>query len=446
MCVLIIPRDRAGSQPPTHHTLDAPPPEFDERLPGWDHYDNRPARRRARREHPSNPGRNAPQAALPNAGLSRLDRACINSPDYEGPCRRRLDRTRGITLNGFDRAIARRLIDRSERCLRQWAAKRRLAMTDGGLREQRMVHALRCHCRQCWTCETDRRERMKSRVAGAHRVFFTGTTPRERCSARDSWIVVGEARSAFQRELHRELAYASRELTGRTDWRGVRKDLRTEEARHNIRTDRKLELAWVLEEHKDGYAHLHMCLNIEWMDPVWTKALWARCLGVAWAICKAKRVWQADGVCWYLSTYISKGMLDVDVLAVMYRRRIFASTVRRAAQEKSGWTPDDEVNSIVAERLCEKRETVLEGQGWVLDVGRDGRYAIWSRPVDEDLAESLWRYQDSIAQRSELTGELSRQDYRPLAYYARNPWDSDDRVDAFRRWGDLSGILDKMEN
>src|SRR6185312_2923854 len=174
--------------------------------------------------------------------------------------------------------------------------------------------------------------------------------------AHRAWRRVHRALKRWHRELRRELAIAHRVYPGVLERRWRQRRARIDKARSRIRGPAKLEYAWALEAHKDGWPHIHECLNLDWLEFRWARNEWTRCLGVAKAHIDGRVVWDVEGTCRYLSKYIAKGGLTPEILALLRRRRAWASTVPLPDIPDTGYWVEDETRSAELEVQVDERE------------------------------------------------------------------------------------------
>jgi hypothetical protein len=95
-----------------------------------------------------------------------------------------------------------------------------------------------------------------------------------------------------------------------------------------------------------------------------------------------RKVWCVDGVCRYLSKYVSKGGLELAILAILYRRRLWACTLKNIVKSESKWIPDASVSSYDAREQCTKRNEWAASFGWNVEMGADEEYAVWSKRLE----------------------------------------------------------------
>lgn len=300
-------------------------------------------------------------------------------PGADGPERRVVPRHESIKLTPGERTRLREMTARALGCRSTLVAMRRSRPDGQSVTEDRLVMAVPCGTRMCEPCDADRRRREAARVEGHWRLFYTLGVPSGFWDAGKAWRLVGFwARSLF-RELRRELADGrARNVVVDQDERDRIAALNEARAKGK-RAAPVLQYAWCLEPHKSGWPHIHFVTNASFIAHEWIKKLWSRIIGseVRWA--RYEKVTDRDGVCRYLSKYISKTTFSPDIVAIMYRRRQWASTVPPMPKKTAEW------------RLEERREgedlfseTVFPSifarvNGWKESLSKAGEYAMFSR-------------------------------------------------------------------
>jgi len=309
-----------------------------------------------------------------------LDRALLKSPAFD---RRREPRHAAIVLTTSERDAVRHLGRQAANCGSYWMAFRGYDTSSAVDKELRLACQARCGTRGCADCAQRIREREAYRVQGEWALFLTFTFPRERASAADAWREVHGWISTLVRELRREVAWANDvepRLPGRRHNNHVDRWLLANE---RIQAGEKLEYAWVLEPHEDGYPHVHMCVNARWIDYGFLRRLWEAACGSLGAWIYGERVTAPDGVCRYLAKYIAKSRLTPDVLGIVFGRRLWATTNKREEKPEPRWIRESKDEEKNARMDAESGDEWSPDEGWRLVLGRRGAYALWERELPE---------------------------------------------------------------
>lgn len=381
MCIPTVPDWHTGVKPPGESNCDIDYQDERDRIPGWNPFENRAARRRNERAR-ARARVTPPRKWSPLAGEARNVPAALHKSPHFGRRAWSLEASpRKVILSPNFRDLARHLLGQAFNCRSRWIAMTRVDVRESGDREMRMVCAQRCKTRQCGDCEGARRARQCARVAGQWGLFFTLTWPQAHLGNAEIWEQAHGAIGVFVRELRREMAHRSDHRIRKTLRGEVARVARAERSRARIECEDKLEYAWALESHESGFPHVHMCINATWLDYSYVRELWSRACGVMVARINGRRVWSVDGICRYLSKYVSKGGLELAILAILYRRRLWACTLRNIVKSESKWIPDPTVSSRDAREECLDRATFGARFGWKVEMGSDDEYAVWSRPL-----------------------------------------------------------------
>jgi hypothetical protein len=293
--------------------------------------------------------------------------------------RRRLPRQLGLELSEEERQRAREAIDTRASCGKSWGVYLRWDLVPGGMIQRRLACQKFCGLRACIRCDSERRKRQKRRMEGDWRLFLTLGHPGRNVSIQGAWTGLRRARDLLFKRLE---AWAA----DPQEWR-LRiwpHDARNAvEARKSSGRSRRrvstLDYAWCLENHQSGYPHIHFCINACYINYEELKALWSRCIGQECKWCKGIVVWSKGGICHYLSEYVSKCSLTVDLCAVLYRQRLWGTSLEMEDAGSPRWWSDNTASSNEAALLVKHPEIIHETSNWKLDGAKEGSYAAWSR-------------------------------------------------------------------
>ena len=268
-----------------------------------------------------------------------------------------------------------------------------------------------CGTRACPSCDKKIRAHECQRVAGPWKMFLTFTLPRSICSAALAWTQVHLWQKCLIREMRRESARRFEEDKTKT-LRGHRAFVKRRRiAKDRIEGDKKLEYAWVLEAHKDGYPHIHMCVNWSYVDYGFLRLVWKNILGAKYANVQGDKVYDVDGACRYLSKYVSKGGLSLDILAIIKGRRAWATTNKRGVKTVSEKVPLPGVSEEAATGMVSDPESCLAERGFSVSSSKPGCYAIWKRPATLSERSSIFSGTGSRARKEQDNAELDEIEY-----------------------------------
>lgn len=299
----------------------------------------------------------------------------------ERPERRVTPRHGSIILTDAERTKLREMTARALGCRGTYVSMTRAKPSRHGVTQERLVMAVPCGTRMCEACDQDRRKREAGRVEGNWRLFWTLGVPAGAVHAAAAWRSISRWVGKLFQELRRELARGpgANVVVDQDERDRIAKV--NESRRSGARKHATLQYAWCLEPHQSGWPHLHFVTNASFVSFTWIKALWSRIVGftVRWA--NYRRVTDGDGVCRYLSKYISKTTFSPDITAIMYRRRQWASTVPKAEVEKAGWELEEADESRWLFLETSEPQAVAALGSWTPKMNRPGEYALFSREL-----------------------------------------------------------------
>lgn len=343
------------------------------------------------------------------------DHPLLNLPRSEArPERRVTPRHDSIALTPRERLRVREMTARALGCRASFVSLTRAKPSRGGVTQERLVMAVPCGTRMCEACDAERRKREAGRVEGFWRLFWTVGVPSGAVPAAEAWRrMSGWVGKLFQ-ELRRELARGEGARVVVDEDERERIDALNKERRQGSRRHAHLQYAWCLEPHKSGWPHLHFVTNASFIDFAWMKALWSRIVGftIRWA--NFKKVTDRDGVCRYLSKYISKTTFSPDITAIMYRRRQWASTVPKREVEKQGWQLEEDTKGRDLFLETSEPEACAKPGNWHVKMSRAGEYSLFSREL------SVAQYEAMIASRYRDEERADRSVWIPDPVYERH--------------------------
>lgn len=347
----------------------------------------------------------APAVGVPKSKVAAL-LACswFKSPEGERPVqlervaigptrdRRVLPRIPGLLLTEKERDRARTMLAIALGCRSRVGALRKMTPAAGGAIESRLLVALPCGSRMCEDCDAARRKTEAARVEGHWRLFWTLGIPAGKFNVGDAWRKIGGWVRALFRELRRDLALKMSSRIKVDDDERDRIKALNQEREHGKRKAATLQYAWCLEPHKSGYPHLHFVTNASYIGFEYIKSLWSRIVGetVRWA--RYERVTDQDGVCRYLSKYISKTSFPPDIVALMYRRRQWASTVPKGPPEEPEWRQERRSEGDYLEHQLREPYRWAGVFGWEVSCTKKDGYALFTRflTMEQVLEKQGW--------------------------------------------------------
>ena len=292
-------------------------------------------------------------------------------------------RVPGLQLSTQQRENARRLDNAARQCGASWRAWRSMRVTAGKAFDQRLIAQTHCGTRACDACARAMRDYQMARCEGDWKLFLTLTMPRDVWSCVQAWENIHESLRVFLRELRR-LSYDRYETI--IDNKSLQESGRfpsNQLIQNMMRGEEKLEYAWVLEAHEDGYPHVHMVVNQEYIDYNWIRDNWGAAVGALSVNIEGEVITNKDGACRYLSQYIAKARLSLDILAVIKGRRIWWSTAKNIKRPDAKWIPEGFTPELELERQIEDASEWGINEEWRVVSKGVGRYALWERVAIE---------------------------------------------------------------
>jgi hypothetical protein len=143
-----------------------------------------------------------------------------------------------------------------------------------------------------------------------------------------------------------------------------------------------IQYAWVVEPHASGWPHIHLLIGVEYIDYNWLRDEWRKIVRTQSANVHCERVHDVEGACRYLSKYISKSVLTLDILAVMHRRRIFGTTIPTVVDKVAMWSVEKETHSDTAYHQAHCPRTWGINEGWQLHPESYTGCTVWSRSLE----------------------------------------------------------------
>lgn len=290
-------------------------------------------------------------------------------------------RVASLLLTDADRSAARSLTSASLSCGASLKAFHSWRPGTGYGAILRLVAQLHCGTRACGACQGKMREAAKQRMAIEARMFLTFTIPPIDGGVRAAWKLLPEKQAKMNAIIRREANYRNREITGATEAKRERLRARRTLARSRLRGAYGLDYSWAREPQKSGMPHVHMLVSFAYVDYSWIREIWGKLWGVQMPNVQGDPVKSINGACWYLTTYVAKQKTSLDILSIMKRKRMWASTKKKEPSVGTKWIEDDRTSEAGARWQVNNRDEAGAESGWTLESGADDRYALWSMPA-----------------------------------------------------------------
>ncbi len=200
-----------------------------------------------------------------------------------------------------------------------------------GIHAETCVVTMACGLRTCPKCFRRARAHARYRMEGPYRQFVTFGLSRKGISKLHAWRNMSKWVGELMKRLSRE--------ADKGIWQCYAEHHKKRKAHEIVNTNGKpLDYAWVIEPHKSEWPHVHVAWSAEYVCYNWIREQWNEITGqeIRWS--KTKKVYTIDGVCRYMTDYMTKSVYPEYILAVLYRRRLWASTVRKRSKWEQGFT------------------------------------------------------------------------------------------------------------
>jgi hypothetical protein len=278
------------------------------------------------------------EASTPDLGQASA--SILPAPTRNGP------RTADLVLRDSERDYLRRMLSRVSLCERGvMTVGRRIALPHS-VSDERLTFRPRCRSRACPPCDEKRRALQERRTEGAWRLFLTVGVPTDKWSTREAWWQIsGWATSLMNRIRDYGRRGSGRDVVVCPGARWLH-NASVMSADPFERQPSLIRYAWVIEPHKSGRPHLHVVVTCDFVASAWLRKVWGQIVGSPVLWCKIRRVRNVSGISRYMSKYISKSRLPLDILSALDGHRMFACTLPRARTSGDGWrrldpSPDD---------------------------------------------------------------------------------------------------------
>jgi hypothetical protein len=170
-----------------------------------------------------------------------------------------------------------------------------------------------------------------------------------------------------------------------------------------------------------------MCHNLDYICFTWLREQWSEVTGQPLSINQQDDMWSTDGVCFYLTNYLTKASYPDWILGILYKKHLWASTMPDTPHTSQGFVQvgvlkgTDAKLAVSCQSVPLAKRTRFTPQGdvvWDLGEGIEGEFASWryqemegDRPTMTDYQE-LWdtpkaRYMDAF----ELAYQKKRRDW-----------------------------------
>ena len=312
--------------------------------------------------------------------LGQASASILPAPTRNGP------RTECLELRESERAYLRKMLSQVSLCHRGVMTVGRMVPGPSSVSDQRLTFRPRCRSRACPPCDIKRRERQERRTEGPWRLFLTVGVPTDVWTSREAWWQI----SGWATSLMARIRDYGRRGKGRDVivCPGARWLQDAAERAYDpfSRPPSLIRYAWVVEPHKSGRPHLHIVASCDFVSSSWLRRVWGQIVGSEVRWCKIRRVRNASGISRYLSKYISKSRLPVDILAALSGHRMFACTLPRPQSDGLGWRRLEPAPADLFGSSSMASEPSDGGPRWSIESRTPFAYCSKSREMPYNLA------------------------------------------------------------
>jgi hypothetical protein len=131
----------------------------------------------------------------------------------------------------------------------------------------------------------------------------------------------------------------------------------------------------------------------------WIREQWDEITGLGIPEVKVKNVYQIEGVCYYLCKYMTKAKYSDEILAVLKRRRLWASTITARPKWEQGYIRVACLNGEDARNVIERSTMIklplsaladVASRWWACVIHVRGMFGVWE-------AAEWWRLAEIVA-------------------------------------------------
>jgi hypothetical protein len=235
-----------------------------------------------------------------------------------------------------------------------------------GVHLERVVVPMRCGLRRCSECRKQKKAVAIRRMDGRWRQFVTFTIPHDECSRYHAWRHASRWMTELMERLRKEGRYETRQC--------VADGCRGRDSHPSVCHDGgKFDYAWVIEPHKDEFPHWHIAWTASYVCYDYLREIWQEITGLSCGNIKTIAASRPEHTTNYLSKYMSKGVYPDDVLAIMHRKRLWASTIKSPVVWSKGYKVVDFMTAERA-RIDERCPVFVRSE---FDTGVTGMLEYW---------------------------------------------------------------------
>jgi hypothetical protein len=258
-----------------------------------------------------------------------------------------------------------------------------------GVRTERIAVPLRCRTRECLLCSRYAADHAKARMEAEWRQLVTLTVRQDKCSESHAWRWTSRWVSRLMSRLQLAVKRGPKKC-GCGAW------YHDHNPNEIVPNGEVLTYAWVIEPHKKGWPHVHIAWDAPFVCFNFVRELWWEITGIESSGSWVEKVVRNGKIANYLAKYLSKGTFSTAMLALMWRRRIWASNVKTRQKWESGYEIVEIKKGKCAEKLLDtaeppmvRNESAMVGEAhhWEFVDGVCGKFNRWQiRETDAEVA------------------------------------------------------------
>jgi len=286
---------------------------------------------------------------------------------------------RGDKLGEREQSYYWWLRSQAGRCSTATAVLQRTAISAGSTIE-RVAVPLRCRTRECMPCAKEAGKRAVRRMEHDWTQLVTMTLRQDRCSEGHAWRNVSKWVSRLMSRLQ-DIAKKDR------GWCGCVTNP-DRKPHWNVKMEgRKLNYCWAIEPHKLGWPHVHIAWDADYVCFDLVREIWWEVTGIDHSGSFVVKVEDPKRIPNYLAFYLTKTRFSTYYLALMGRRRTWATTIKKKREEESGYALVEILTGEAAsEALACKRPPLVrkerfwagEEHHWKLESGKEWKWSKWT--------------------------------------------------------------------
>lgn len=288
-----------------------------------------------------------------------------------------------MILTPRERASVQSLLRSANSCGTIFRAFRRSDLDASPAQQYRMVCQVKCGTRACADCLQAIRARAAARCESDYGMFVTLTLPPDYGDVREAWRKIGTDLRRWLKAVRKEARKRDGALLRISQESEMLADIRSLERGKNPDNCSPLEYSWALEPHKSGMPHVHIALNAEWIDYSWIIELWRDITGCPSARLFGEQVYSVKGICRYLTKYITKQVLTMDLLGILKGKRLWGTSLPLLEKPDAIWEPEPAQSPSATLKMdLEVFEQYGAVEGWLPVSSKPFRYGVWVRELD----------------------------------------------------------------